>query len=367
MANSNRTGWIIIGVVCVMALVSVAGFIAFLRIEPAPLELSDYVVENSKEVAVTPKSLGLIGTLIVEADSGVEAINVETGETKNCLQLAEGESVFALAGPNKSGIAAVVLSNMMGQRHRLVRLDLKNETEKTILDRKGDALRDNAIGWHIAIASEADVAYVIVPKKQIQLYHPSSYISEGELQRIDLNSGQVTVTADRVLDSDFSCGADGNTVWYTAATDRKLAKELPSPDPIYNSWSRYPVVFEKRSSTPPKPLVAAWGALLDNKGKKLIPFGHQTAKTVMNLETKGVEALQIPPYVYGIVYFSDDLYVGRAPQLKASDVEFTQSNGLPGPRPMDRVIAIRAKTSETSKLYDSIDPRDVFSFGAWSR
>lgn len=60
-------------------------------------------------------------------------------------------------------------------------------------------------------------------------------------------------------------------------------------------------------------------------------------------------------------------FVSIARPTRVEDVEFTKSNGLPGPRPLLRLVVSDPKTDRVVTYYKSLDPRRQWSFGAWSK
>ena len=71
-------------------------------------------------------------------------------------------------------------------------------------------------------------------------------------------------------------------------------------------------------------------------------------------------------YMFGLKWITGTgVGVANAMQVRAEDVVFTRNNGLPGPRPLNRIVGYDPATGRVATLYKGIDPRYSWSYGPW--
>lgn len=324
------------------------------------------VARNAHEIPVAAEKLGLRGTLLLDRNREVVAVDVISGSEKSILKLSGNETVFGIAGPNRNGKVIVVVNDMMAAKHRLVCVDIAQDTVKTVFARQGDALWGHAIGSDVALADRADIALVFVGTGTKQLQNPPALMNQGTLQRIDLSTGKIEDLARDALGSEIGLSADGKVAWYVSPGERTKAKLLPGGSELEDSNSQTPVISKLEAG---KVTIVAngWGVSPIESDGALLVYGNGTEPRRYDLAHGKLEALPLPDYMQTPKWVSaKGVFVTTAMQTRVADVQFTKHNGLPGPRPMPRIIAYRPSTREATVLSPAIDPRQSWSFGEWS-
>ncbi|HXH61478.1 MAG TPA: hypothetical protein VNI20_08980 [Fimbriimonadaceae bacterium] len=358
-------------------LIAIAGFVMFSGLGCGALMFAcqnflkprpeDVIAKDAHETAVKAADLGLHGTLLVDKINHLDVVDVETGDTSEVLPLKGDDTVFALAGPNRKGIAAVVVNNMMAKRHRLIRLDLATGEAETVFERKGDALWQDAIGESISVAADANVVLVHVGKGHTQLYDPQAYMASGELQIVNLDTGEVRAIAEDAFDTDTALSSTGAEAWFVRAYNRNRARSLPGGAQLTASNSRTPVVFHW-SASGETPVAPGWGVRVSADEKTLVIEENGQSERLLSASGQSLEPTGLPDYTYGVAYIeSNGIMVTTAQQIRTNDVQFTRNNGMPGPRPMARIVGFDAKTGRVANLYPAVDPRWDWSYGEWSQ
>lgn len=324
------------------------------------------VATNAHEISVTAEKLGLRGILLLDRNREVVAVDVATGAETMILKLSGDEAVFGFAGPNRNGKVIVVVNDMMAARHRLLCVDLVHGTIETVFARKGDALWGHAIGTDLALADRADVALVFVGTGSKQFQDPPALMNQGTLQRIDLSTGKIDNLATDALGAEIGLSGDGKVAWYVAPCNRGKAKSLPGGSELEDSSSETPAI--SRIEDGKVTIVAnGWGVSPIEKDGALLVYGNGTEPRRFDLGRGTLESLPLPDYMRTPKWISaNGIYITTAMQTRVADVQFTKHNGLPGPRPMPRIIAYRPATRESALLCPAIDPRQSWSFGEWT-
>jgi len=323
------------------------------------------IAKDAHEVSVPAAELGVAGTVLVDETRAVVALDVPSGTQREVLRLTGDETVFAVAGPNNHGVAAVAVNNMMAKRHRLVRIDVATGQSKTIFERDGDALWESAIGSNIAIARDSDVAVIFVGKDNVQLSDPPAYMSRGEIQTVDLSTGKTKTVAKDGLEDPMAISADGQRVWYVAEYARKKARQLPGGEQLTDSGSPASTVFVYHDGQS-QAVAPGWGATLSDNEETLVLSGNWTPASILDLTTKKVGWSPLQKHMGSIHWLSGKgVFVATAQPIRAEDVEFTKNNGMPGPRPLLRIVAVQPGDDKVALLWKGIDPRKRWSFGTW--
>lgn len=367
MTKSKKTTfWILTGAAVAALCVTLPGLMMVLSMIVPPSK-EDVIAQNAHEENVKPVELGVNGTLMVDEGRDLIAIDVATNKKFFTYSHKRDENTFALAGPNELGTVVVLVNNMMAERHKLMMINLNTSQVTTIFENKGDALWDDAVGNHIAIAAHKDVAIFFKGTGHKQFFDPQAYMSSGTINRIDLHTKKIEVLTQEGLDDFMTLSADGGKAWYLTPYPRAMAKNLPGGHLFPPSSSEAPcmVMWENGLKTP---VAAGFGGVVSNSEGFASVGEYEGSEQILNLKTKKLESTTFPNYAYGIRSIPlDNVFIAWAKQTKVEDVEFTTANGMPGPRSLLRIAAFEADSDRVATLYPRLDPRREWSYGPWSQ
>ena len=367
----NKTG-LVVGIVLGFLAICFAGYMGLMMFSMVrgmyvPPDKRDVIAKNAREVAAEPTELGVTGTLLIEEREELVALDLATQKKTTLMGRSADESVYALAGPNANGVAVAVLNDMMGKSHRIVKLDLKTRQVKTVAARKGDALWQGSVGENVAIARDKNVAVVLKGNGNYQFADPQAYMTKGEIQLINLDTGDVTSVSKDGIDAPMAISEDAKVVWFVSPVDGGKLRALPAKEIVPPGANSHPGIV-RWSENGLEPVCAGWGATRIAAQDKLLVQNYGASDYFYNLGTGEVWDGGFQQHFWSIKWMTKEGYfVSIARPTRVEDVEFTKSNGLPGPRPLLRLVVSDPKTDRVVTYYKSLDPRRQWSFGAWSK
>jgi|CXWL01.1.fsa_nt_gi hypothetical protein len=324
--------------------------------------------KDANEKAVSASEFGINGTLLINERQSIRAIDISTGKESTVFRDGFNENVFALDGPNRNGIAVVVVNNMMAKRHRLVMLDLGTGKSSNVFERAGDALWEDSIGEDVAIAEDVNVALYFVGKGSKQLYDPQAFMGTGEIRRINLDTGQEVVLTREAMNSvatGISIGATGDTAWYLTFRDRELARDLPGGDRFSESQSDAPVVVCKVGNSVDE-IAAGWGARVSGDTKYMFVAGNGERESFLYQDVGIMREVPLPTYMKDAHEIIKGRYfITTAAQIRKEDVRF-QDCGMNYPMPKPRIVIADSESNRVATLCKEFDPRCAWSYGKWA-
>jgi hypothetical protein len=195
-------------------------------------------------------------------------------------------------------------------------------------------------------------------------------MSVCRLEKVDLLTGAVRTFPFDVYETPIALDSTGRYAYYTAGEPKAVADRLSKSSGIVGfpeaARPKTPVVHQLDTVTGAvKALFPGWGVALGGSDGTLLVTSQEAGSVVYDLATQKAKFLDVPDYFYWpIGMATPSVAIGMAKQAKLSDVQMTQSNGLPGPRPMPRIVAINPGAKQIATLYRSVDPRDRVIYSA---
>ncbi|AIE87689.1 hypothetical protein [Fimbriimonas ginsengisoli] len=323
------------------------------------------------EKDVTATQMGIGGTVAIPAPNGVEMTDVASGDTKTWYQPTGDWRIWGVAGPNRNRLAIFTENDMSAKLHRLNTLDMGSGVVRRLFERPGDALWDHAISDNMVVAGASDVAVIADGVGNEQLHAPEAYMPVCDLERVDLTTGATRRFKVRAFESTMAISGDGRYVFYVAGLDSNRAARLqnlsaPKSAPTEGPT---PVVFRlDMVSGRSTALFPGWNVTGDPDDGLVLISDYDGNVTVFDLTTLRSRPFSKPNYVHtplGLV--GGSILISRAMQARREDVELTRFNGLPGPRPMPRVVAYDGKGRRIATLVKAFDPRHQASYSPWPK
>lgn len=329
----------------------------------------DYA-HNVQERDVSPKDLGIAGTVLLPNPSELVAIDIATKKSRTLFSTGEAWSMQACAGPNCNGLVAFIDNNMDAKRHRLHVLDTTSGKHRIIFERKGDALWEDAISENMAIAGKANIAALLVGVGHEQLRSPDAYMSTCNIELVDLVTGRTRRFTFLAYGETIAIDDTAKNVFFIGGLGRKEAARLPLSREIKQTpggSDPTPVAFRLDTTTGETfPLHPAWRLSLSNNGNVLGLCDYDGKVTVYDLIKHTIHPFPSPDYIIGAINLvSSNVLVARAKPASLKDVQMTKYNGLPGPRPMSRVLVLDTAKHQIATVYNGVDPRTAVTFSPW--
>lgn len=314
-------------------------------IEIWPRNKKNAIVTNVREVEVSAQQLGAKGTILVGFQQSVTAIDIATGESREVLKAMPGEAIYSVAGPNKNGLAVVVLNRLLPSKgHRIAVIDFKKEELRELFQRESDPVWDHAVGKNLAIAEATNLVLYFRDGKKIR----GSGTREGSLWLIDLDDGTESLVIDKVLELEFAASEDMETIWYTADNGGK------------------PVGHRRHKGTS-EPFSQNIKFRWLGKGAPIMAFTEALNETLANPDSGSWESTRWPNYVSDVRRIDTAGWViGKANQVRVEDVKFDKRSGMSGgPQPMDRIVAVSQQEGKIHTIVRHIDSASCWSYGTF--
>lgn len=358
--------WVLLGLLGLCGCAGV-GMYAMMVISMTPLgqrppAKEDVIAPDAGEVPVPVSELELTGAIATYERRGLLVLDLASGKEAIFDVVPRGDRVDGIAGPNKNGIV-LLLKGDFG-RTEIVSVNLVSGEQKTIFKGAGDPWAADAAGVNLALASDANVALYMSAEDSKQFNNPQAYMTVGRVIKVDLDTGKQTALSDKGIDQPMALSADGATAYFCAWTDRDEAQRLPGGDRIEKSGGPI-IAVARRAGRASSMIVHGWGAHAVS-GDRVMIEDYNGRRTLHNRDGELLPAPALPEYMYGFKHVQENgVLIGKAQHIRTEDVEFTTNNGMPGPRPKDRIIAVDPEDLRVALLYPGIDPRREWSYGSW--
>lgn len=359
----------ILVVVCVSCFGWFAlSFIGFGFLTTRPILESDYAHDvTDREVA--PTVLGATGSVTLAEPRRIRTVDLRDGKVTELATFSRDQFVATLSGRNGNGqVAAFVYDSDLGGSQLL--LFRAGTVPKSLLTVKGDPIWDGVVGEELALAGKAPVIVYGRKVGSDQLYDPQALMTRIDYYRVNTETGREEWLGVQGYSNPIVLSSDGHYLYYTVGIDqatknwiRHRVGAVPKNDGTPIAVGVFQFDLFGRSS---RPLALGWRVYSAGSDDSLLISDYDFKITRLSVKSGEIESVAVPDYSTGVFGMTArGSLMTRAKQVSREDVELTQNNGLPGPRPMSRVIGIRTDAGEVTTFWKAIDPRNQVVFSAF--
>lgn len=191
----------------------------------------------------------LQGTVVsVNQEQAIVGIDTPSGRTHTVRQApasahAERPGIWAIAGPDATGLVAFIEEHFPTPSYALKVIRLDGSQERTVFAHEGDPIWKRAVGKHTAISRTGGRLALVGQMRGVQM--PMALLDEGPLEVWDIAKG-TNVTCGQVLDQGIAWFPDGHRLACVRLLPRDSLSAITSPEDgfgkLFAHWDRVPVV-----------------------------------------------------------------------------------------------------------------------------
>lgn len=287
---------------------------------------------------------------------------------------ANYEPIHSVSGPDRDGRIAYVSYNpdvleLDQARHFLKVTSIDGRHRETIFSRPGDALWDDVIGSNLALSPVGGYVAFVGPLKDTRVL-PEDVWQTGPLEIWDVVR-KTRIGTDKVaLDENLSWFPDGKKLAYTklvvpaelAALELDLGEYVQQPE----SWFLIPAVYVYDVSTEDEVFLhIGWRVTLSTDGSSAILYEPKRGYRLIDVETRTSRPISWPGRSGDVIGFTGPqtiCYWGQ-PTTGAPQAWAKVGSPLVPRKRMQTIKLADLRTGDFQTVIESIDPRDVTSFG----
>lgn len=297
-------------------------------------------------------------------------------------------TIHSLSGPDHDGRVAFVENHMVEERHMLKVIKVDGTGERTVVERKGDALwshNGDEIGDCLALAPAGGLVAFVADLQVLAFGAPGAKganraaIGRGHLSIWNIETSKELPLTASALDEALCWFPDGKRLAYVDMLDNDEAfalvrKQVDANEQYAHEWAdwpRVPVVCVLDIETgEQRPLQAGEQPVVAPDGRHLLIRDFAQRWRLLDLETDTSRAVDATGRIFpgAIAFAAPSLVVYWSWPTEGAEQGWTENNSpLVGPKPMRALKLVDLGTGAFQTVVPGVDPRRHVSFGATAR
>ena len=316
--------------------------------------------------------------LSIDQEQAIIAIETPSGRTHTVRKApataaAERPGVWAVAGPDATGLVAFIEEHFPTPSHALKVIRLDGSQERTVFEHEGDPIWKRAVGKHMSISPTGGRLALVGQMRGVQM--PMALLDEGPLEVWDVAKG-TNLTCGQVLDEGIAWFPDGHRLACVRLLPRNRLPASTSPEDgfgkLFAHWDRVPVVCIVDVDTDAeRPVCPGIGPVISTEGDALLVADFPTDVGVhwrrVQIDTGATAAVAFSSHRMYLAFDSSGSSVYLQPPIPGEPAGKTKYySPLHGPSDL---LTLRSgplgkPTNAGNYIAGGFDPRNIPSFGA---